>query len=72
MLAEDVAPAARRTLVPQLDIAAGNRVDVGHLSLLRFLPDGSADRLSKVGAPQSITSEVMDFDFGDQGLMTLS
>jgi hypothetical protein len=25
----------------------------------------SADRLSKVGAPQSITYQVMDFDFGD-------
>jgi hypothetical protein len=25
-------------------------------------PDGSAERLSKVGAAESITSEVMDFD----------
>src|SRR6476660_1612382 len=66
MLLKDVAPAAWRALVPQVDIAAGNRIDVGHCSLLRFSPDGSADRLSRVGAPQSITSEVKDFDFGDQ------
>src|SRR5882724_4591120 len=67
MVLKDVAPAARCPLVPQVDIAAGNRIDVGHFSLLRFSPDGSADRLSKVGAPESITSHVMDFDFGDPG-----
>src|SRR5258706_13838590 len=72
MLLEDLAPAARRALVPQFDIAAGNGIDVGHFSLLRFSPDGSADRLSKVGAPESITSEVKDSDFGDRGLMILS
>src|SRR5713226_7629220 len=33
MLAEDLAPAARRALVPQVDIAAGNRIDVGHFAL---------------------------------------
>src|SRR6202790_482278 len=43
MLTEDLAPAAWRPFVPQIDIAAGNRVDVGHCSLLRF---GRMDRLT--------------------------
>src|ERR1700680_1260063 len=43
MLTEDLAPAAWRPFIPQIDIAAGNRVDVGHCSLLRF---GRMDRLT--------------------------
>src|ERR1700686_1880999 len=31
MLAEHRAPAVRRPLVPQIDIAAGNGIDVGHV-----------------------------------------
>src|SRR6266436_7562505 len=31
MLAKHLAPAARRAFVPKIDIAAGNRSDVGHL-----------------------------------------
>src|SRR5205814_1955567 len=35
VLAEDFAPAAWSPLVPQIDVAAGDLVDVGHRALLR-------------------------------------
>src|SRR6202041_2195291 len=57
---QHLAPAAWRSLVPQLDIAVGDGIDVGHFSFSFDNAVGSADRLSKVRAPQSITSRVMD------------
>src|ERR1700729_1341911 len=60
---QHLAPAARRSLVPQLDIAAGNGVDVGHFLSPSMVPSRSADRLSKVRATRSITSQVKDLWF---------
>jgi hypothetical protein len=59
---QHLAPAAGRALVPQLDIADGNGIDVGHVLLLLMSPAEPAERLSKVRPGQSITSEVIDFD----------
>src|SRR6185437_1254219 len=61
---QHLAPAAWRSFVPQIDIAAGNGIEVGHLLSPSMVPSRSADRLSKVRATQSITSRVMDFGFG--------
>src|ERR1700683_4212803 len=52
---QHLAPAARRSLVPQGDIAAGNGIDVGHFLSPSMLPVKPADRLSKVRATRSIT-----------------
>src|ERR1700722_11942094 len=60
---QHLAPAAWRSLVPQIDIAAGNGIDVGHFISPSMVPVGSADSLSKVRAAQSITSRVMDLRF---------
>ena len=59
VLAEQFAPTARRALVPEIDVAAGEGDVVGNDGFLRNAPDGSAVADYRRLARQSITSEVM-------------